>query len=82
MPAIPCPQEGRIAIVTDVGAGGGGRDSVACEKCSQGGFPWVSTGRARRTALMRTAKPCGPDTRCWCQGARRLRQLDRAWSAL
>ena len=23
--------------------------------------------RAGRTALMRTAKPCGPDTRCWCQ---------------
>ena len=23
--------------------------------------------RARRTALMRTAKPCGPGTRCWCQ---------------
>jgi hypothetical protein len=21
----------------------------------------------RRTALMRTAKPCGPGTRCWCQ---------------
>ncbi len=25
------------------------------------------TRRARRTALMRTAKPCGPGTRCWCQ---------------
>jgi hypothetical protein len=23
--------------------------------------------RARRTALKRTAKPCGPGTRCWCQ---------------
>jgi hypothetical protein len=21
----------------------------------------------RRTMLTRTAKPCGPDTRCWCQ---------------
>jgi hypothetical protein len=21
----------------------------------------------RRTALKRTAKPCGPGTRCWCQ---------------
>jgi len=27
------------------------------------------TRRARRTALMRTAKPCGPDTRGWCQAA-------------
>src|SRR6266576_1216173 len=25
--------------------------------------------RARRTALQRTAKPCGPDTRGWCQVA-------------
>ena len=25
--------------------------------------------RAGRTALMRTAKPCGPDTRGWCQAA-------------
>ena len=25
--------------------------------------------RARRTALKRTAKPCGPDTRGWCQAA-------------
>ena len=27
------------------------------------------TRRARRTALKRTAKPCGPDTRGWCQAA-------------
>ena len=27
------------------------------------------TRRARRTALTRTAKPCGPDTRGWCQAA-------------
>ena len=25
--------------------------------------------RARRTTLQRTAKPCGPDTRGWCQAA-------------
>jgi len=23
--------------------------------------------RARRAALLRTAKPCGHGTRCWCQ---------------
>ena len=27
------------------------------------------TRRAGRTALKRTAKPCGPDTRGWCQAA-------------
>jgi len=30
------------------------------------GLPWATTSR-RRTALKRTAKPCGPGTRCWCQ---------------
>ena len=35
---------------------------------SQGGFGCERSGRrARRTTLMRTAKPCGPGTRCWCQ---------------
>src|SRR6476620_12619132 len=27
---------------------------------------------------LRTAKPCGPDTRCWCQVERRRSQLNRA----
>src|ERR1700741_3035000 len=27
----------------------------------------MSEGRARRTALKRTAKPCGPGARCWRQ---------------
>ena len=30
-----------------------------------------SIERARRTALLRTAKACGPGTRCWCQVWRR-----------
>jgi len=29
-------------------------------------FPWATTSR-RRAAHVRTAKPCGPGTRCWCQ---------------
>ncbi|MEH2516752.1 hypothetical protein V1279_002325 [Bradyrhizobium sp. AZCC 1610] len=37
--------------------------------CSQGGFSRERTRRAGRTALKRTAKPCGPDTRGWCQAA-------------
>jgi len=49
------------------GMGCGGRGSVERVTWSQGGYPWAIIRRARRTALMRTAKPCGPDTRCWCQ---------------
>ena len=33
--------------------------------------------RARRATLLRTAKPCGPDTRCWCQVVRRRSHLNR-----
>jgi hypothetical protein len=43
----PGPQEGRIAIVTDVGMGCGGRGSVRCN---------FSHGRMM---LQRTAKSCG-----------------------
>src|SRR6266550_5640456 len=45
----PTPQEGRLAIVTDVGVGCGGRNGVrrACAR-------WTKR-------LLRTAKPCGPD---------------------
>src|SRR5438105_14528518 len=61
------PNEGRIAIVTDAG-----RDAVDARAS---GAHWQSQGemnlvselwRARRSALERTAKPCGPGTRCWC----------------
>ena len=62
------PGRGALAIVTNVGAGCGGRGSV--------GRVVVFAGRAlvrertrarRRPAMLRTAKPCGPGTRCWCQ---------------
>jgi hypothetical protein len=33
----------------------------------QGGFSVSEQPARRRTALMRTAKPCGSGTRCWCQ---------------
>jgi len=49
-------------------AGCGGRGSVGRAIRSQGGlWPVSDQERARRTALKRTAKPCGPGTRCWCQ---------------
>jgi hypothetical protein len=35
----PVPRRGALAIVTDVGAGCGGRGSVRRERCSQGGLP-------------------------------------------
>src|SRR5713101_1061039 len=57
------PQEGRIMIVTDVGAGCGGRGSVLRATGSQGGFLGTcerSTARGREM-LLRTAKSCGPD---------------------
>jgi hypothetical protein len=43
--AHPVPHRGALAIVTNVGAGCGGRGNIT-----------------RRMILLRTAKPCGPDT--------------------
>ncbi len=80
LPARPVlsRQEGRIAIVTN--AGGDAVDAAASARvCSQGEFSRERT-TARRTngaktrraslgedGLLRTAKPCGPGARCWCQ---------------
>ena len=52
-----------------LGAGCGGRGSVVARGgCRAGSDGPVSIAPARRrTALKRTAKPCGPGTRCWCQ---------------
>jgi hypothetical protein len=47
--------------------GCGGRGSVRREKVFAGRPSRERARRARRTALKRTAKPCGPDTRGWCQ---------------
>jgi hypothetical protein len=67
-PCRPGPKEGRIAIVTYVGLGCGGRGSVVAREHRRAGRRPVSDRPARgRTALKRTAKPCGPGTRCWCQ---------------
>src|SRR5260370_35852710 len=67
LPARPVlsRQEGRIAIVTN--AGGDAVDALASARNGVAGR--VSRERylrAGRTAPKRTAKPCGPDTRCWC----------------
>ena len=44
---------------------------------SQGGESCERSIRARRAALRRTAKPCGPGTRCWCQALRRWKSPNR-----
>jgi len=44
------------------------------ERCARGFFAGRAVNRLRerdqragRAMFLRTAKPCGPDTRCWCQ---------------
>jgi hypothetical protein len=68
--AVPPRQEGRIAIVTN--AGWDAVDAVDAAASARK----VIAGRVSRERaagalderrLLRTAKPCGPDTRCWCQ---------------
>jgi hypothetical protein len=68
-PPIPRPQEGRIAIVTDVGCGERWPQSAGrADRFSQGGLQACEREpRADERRLLRTAKPCGPGTRCWCQ---------------
>jgi len=55
-------------IVTNVGQGCGGRGSVGRDHRRRAGplDSWAKRRRIRRTALRRTAKSCGPGTRCWC----------------
>jgi len=67
--AVPPRQEGRIAVVTNAR-----RDAVdaraSAHKMPQGELNLMSGKRCagwRRS--MRTAKPCGPGTRGWCEAA-------------
>jgi hypothetical protein len=72
-------------IVTDVGMGCGGRGSVGRATGSQGGSIRERSTARRRPALRRTAKPCGPGTRCWCQvggGASAQPGLDKPYSPM
>ena len=62
-----CPERGALAIVTNVGTGRGGRGSVARASDVHRAMFVSERERARRAMLLRTAKPCGPGTRCWCQ---------------
>src|SRR5437868_9629518 len=63
----PASIGGALAIVTNVGRDAVDAAALTRASRSQGGFPVSDQERARRTAPKRTAKPCGPGTRCWCQ---------------
>jgi hypothetical protein len=49
--------------------GCGGRSSIRREKVFRRAVIRERARRARRMALKRTAKPCGPGIRGWCQAA-------------
>src|SRR5437660_1640104 len=64
------PARGAYRDRHERGMGCGGRSSVRRADGVAGQvYPVSEIRRARRTALKRTAKPCGPDTRGWCQAA-------------
>jgi hypothetical protein len=62
----PFPARGAVARRHERGRGCGGRGSVGA-RVFAGRVSRERYLRAGRTAPKRTAKPCGPDTRCWCQ---------------
>jgi len=77
---IPSHTEGRFAIVTDVGAGCGGRGSVLRAMGSQGGSmrPVSDHQASGREMLQRTAKSCGPDAPTLASSFAELRRPYRA----
>ena len=66
-PRCPVSTRGAYRDRHERETGCGGRSSVRREKLFAGRVIRERAHRARRTALKRTAKPCGPDTRGWCQ---------------
>ena len=82
-PPVPARQEGRIAIVTDVGRNAVDAAAPAALKRSQGGlWPVSDRRRGRRTMLKRTAKPCGPGARGWRQVGGGVAKPDRVRDAV
>ena len=76
----PCPFPARGALRGrhERGMGCGGRGSVGAHGDRRASKTRERFTARTRTALTRTAKSCGPDTRCWCQVERRRSQLNRA----
>ena len=67
-PPVLARQEGRIAIVTDVGQNAVDAAASAALEGWQGGlWPVSDRRRGRRTVLKRTAKACGSGARGWRQ---------------
>jgi hypothetical protein len=74
----PVPLRGALAIVTNVGRDAVDAAASGAWSWSQGGLWSVSEHSVQTTGespakpfggdgWLRTAKPCGPGTRCWCQ---------------
>jgi hypothetical protein len=78
--ARPTRHEGRIARRHETRVGDAVDASASARKANRRAvLPQVSrpvseVRRAGRTAPTRTAKACGPGTRCWCQASRRRRR--------
>jgi hypothetical protein len=68
-PRCPVSTRGAYRDRHEREAGCGGREASARKVAAGRGKPVSGSRRAGRTTPMRTAKPCGPDTRSWCQAA-------------
>jgi hypothetical protein len=70
-PSPSRPTEGRIRIVRDAGRDAVDAAALGVHVNCRAGFGLSQTRERstarRRTMLLRTVKPCGPGTRCWCQ---------------
>jgi hypothetical protein len=63
----PVPGRGALAIVTNVGRAVMDAAASGASCNCRAGFSREQSTLRRRSTLLRTAKPCGPGTRCWCQ---------------
>jgi hypothetical protein len=76
--AVSFRQEGRIARRHERGTGCGGRESVGANRGRRASQARErSRGVQDERRIARTAKPCGPDTRCWCQACRGFSEPNR-----
>ena len=64
---IPSHTEGRWPSSRTLGRDAVDAAASGAWSWSQGGLSSVSGTARGRPAMLRTAKPCGPGTRCWCQ---------------
>src|SRR3979411_2893869 len=71
IPRRPVPLRGALANVTDAGRDAVDAAALGVKRDGRAGFGLSQTRERstarRRTVLLRTVKPCGSGTRCWCQ---------------